>query len=77
MIAPSQLNFANVQAGDTSPMLSFEVENVGTDICLVQDLGIQNDADGRLPHPLDEHSSPTRHQQDHDSGPGDGGRSRT
>ena len=46
MIAPSQLNFGNVQVGDTSPMLSFEVQNVGTDICLVQGLGIQNDATG-------------------------------
>jgi hypothetical protein len=44
VIAPSQLNFANVQAGDTSTMLSFEVENIGTDICLVQGLTIQNDA---------------------------------
>ena len=44
VIAPSQLNFANVQAGDTSTMLSFEIENVGTDICLVQGLAIQNDA---------------------------------
>ncbi len=46
VIAPSQLNFANVQAGDTSTMLSFEIENIGADICLVQGLEVQNDATG-------------------------------
>jgi len=44
VIAPSALNFANVQVGDTSQVLSFEVQNVGNDICLVQNLEIQNDA---------------------------------
>ncbi len=44
VVAPSQLNFANVQVGDTSQVLSFEVQNVGTNICLVQALQVTNDA---------------------------------
>ncbi len=44
VVAPSQLNFGNVQVGDTSTMLSFEIQNVGTDICFVQGLGIKDDA---------------------------------
>ncbi len=46
VIAPSALNFANVQVGDTSQMLSFEVQNVGANICLLENLEIQNDATG-------------------------------
>ncbi len=46
VLAPSQLNFANVQAGDTSQVLSFQVQNIGTDICLVQGLKITDDATG-------------------------------
>jgi len=46
VIAPSQINFGNVQVGDTSTVLSFEVQNVGTNICLVQGLGISADATG-------------------------------
>ena len=44
VVAPSALNFANVQVGDISTSLAFEIENVGTDICLVQGLTIKNDA---------------------------------
>ena len=44
VIAPSQLNFANVAVGDTSSMLSFDIQNVGTDVCFVQGLQIKDDA---------------------------------
>lgn len=45
VISPAALDFANVLVGDTSAMLSFEVENVGTDTCKVQGLTINgNDA---------------------------------
>jgi hypothetical protein len=46
IVAPAQLNFGNVQNGDTSLVLSFAIENVGSDICLVQGLKIQDDASG-------------------------------
>jgi hypothetical protein len=44
VVAPTSLDFANVQVGDTSQVLSFQVTNVGSDICLVQGLTIKNDA---------------------------------
>jgi hypothetical protein len=44
VVAPSQLNFGNVQVGNTSTILSFEIQNVGTDVCFVQGLQIKDDA---------------------------------
>jgi hypothetical protein len=44
VVAPSQLNFGNVQVGDTSGVLSFEIQNVGTDVCFIQGLQIKDDA---------------------------------
>ncbi len=44
VLTPSQLDFGNVQLGDTSPVLSFEIQNVGTDACFVQQLQIKDDA---------------------------------
>jgi len=46
VVSPSQLDFGNVQLGDTSQALSFEVQNVGTDACLVQGVGIDYDPAG-------------------------------
>jgi len=40
VLTPPRLDFGNVELGDTSRALSFEVRNVGTDVCLVQGLGI-------------------------------------
>ncbi len=45
-ISPPSLDFASEQVGDTSPPLSFEVQNVGTDFCQVKGMAIKNDATG-------------------------------
>jgi len=36
VVAPSALNFANpLPVGETSPVLTFEIQNVGVDLCLI------------------------------------------
>jgi hypothetical protein len=44
VVAPTSLDFANVSVGDTSSVLSFEIQNVGSNICLVQGMTVKNDA---------------------------------
>ena len=42
VVAPSALNFADVPVGETSQVLTFEIQNVGVDICLIGPIELAN-----------------------------------
>jgi len=48
VIAPAAVDFGNVPLGDSSVPLSFAIENLGAQACVVHELGIRNDQPGNF-----------------------------
>jgi hypothetical protein len=46
VISPTSLDFGDVQVGSTSAPLSFQVQNVGTNVCRVKGLAVEDDDAG-------------------------------